>query len=202
MVLSSLSHSRRYNCCSSILIPRLNMHSLKVKLLILFYFTCYKSKTDTMEILCLMQRVIYCILVIINPLTPFTIDFGFLLDISPGGINFESAPFKLTTEMVQVLGGDINHPAYKLFNALCVKAYLSIRPYANEMVEMVSMMSGSSLPCFRGPTTLTKFKERFHLEKSESEAAEFMCEKVRQSHENKASVLYDQFQYIQNRIPY
>lgn len=70
------------------------------------------------------------------------------------------------------------------------------------MIEMVSKMSESSLPCFKGPQTLNKFKERFHLEKSETWAAKFMCDKVKQSHENMASVVYDQFQYIQNGIPY
>jgi phosphatidylinositol 4-kinase len=33
------------------------------------------------------------------------IDFGFLLGISPGGINFESAPFKLTSEYIELMGG-------------------------------------------------------------------------------------------------
>jgi len=33
------------------------------------------------------------------------IDFGFLLGTSPGGINFESAPFKLTKEYVDLMGG-------------------------------------------------------------------------------------------------
>ena len=29
------------------------------------------------------------------------IDFGFMLSNSPGGVNFESAPFKLTRELLQ-----------------------------------------------------------------------------------------------------
>ena len=33
------------------------------------------------------------------------IDFGFMLVTSPGGINFESAPFKFTNEYVQIMGG-------------------------------------------------------------------------------------------------
>jgi phosphatidylinositol 4-kinase len=37
----------------------------------------------------------------------FHIDFGFLLSNAPGkGLKFESAPFKLNTELVEVLGGD------------------------------------------------------------------------------------------------
>ena len=30
------------------------------------------------------------------------IDFGFMLSNSPGGVNFESAPFKLTRELLEV----------------------------------------------------------------------------------------------------
>ena len=33
------------------------------------------------------------------------IDFGFILNFSPGGITFESAPFKLTSEYVELMGG-------------------------------------------------------------------------------------------------
>lgn len=55
------------------------------------------------------------------------IDFGFILEISPGGINFESSPFKLTTEMIQVMGGAQSSQAYKWFAELCVKAYLACR---------------------------------------------------------------------------
>ena len=32
------------------------------------------------------------------------IDFSFMLSYSPGGINFESAPFKLTRELLEVRG--------------------------------------------------------------------------------------------------
>ena len=33
------------------------------------------------------------------------IDFGFLLSNSPGSVGFEAAPFKLTVEYVELLGG-------------------------------------------------------------------------------------------------
>lgn len=33
------------------------------------------------------------------------IDFGFMLSNSPGGVNFESAPFKLTRELLEVRDG-------------------------------------------------------------------------------------------------
>lgn len=78
------------------------------------------------------------------------IDFGFMLSIAPGGGILEVSPFKLTTEMVQVMGGDASTPAYRHFSDLCVKAYLACRVYAEEIIHMVSMMGESGLPCFKG----------------------------------------------------
>ncbi|KAI9011135.1 kinase-like domain-containing protein [Gaertneriomyces semiglobifer] len=130
------------------------------------------------------------------------IDFGFMLSIAPGGGILEVSPFKLTAEMVQVMGGDTDTPQYQLFRELCVKAYLACRPYAEEIVQMVSLMMDSGLPCFKGEGTTRKLRERFHLDKTERQAAEFMLACIRQSHENTRSGLYDKFQYLQNGIPY
>ena len=33
------------------------------------------------------------------------IDFGFVLCLGPGGIIFETAPFKMTTDYVELMGG-------------------------------------------------------------------------------------------------
>ncbi|KAJ3226573.1 phosphatidylinositol-4- kinase [Clydaea vesicula] len=112
------------------------------------------------------------------------IDFGFILDLYVGGVNFESAPFKLTTEMIQVLGGDSSSPAYQRFSDLIVKAYLACRPYANEIISMVSLMADSGLPPFKGGSTIERLRERFQLEKTEKLAAEFMILKIKESHEN------------------
>ncbi|KAI8817561.1 kinase-like domain-containing protein, partial [Fimicolochytrium jonesii] len=130
------------------------------------------------------------------------IDFGFMLSIAPGGGILEPAPFKLTHEMVQVLGGDAHTPKYRLFSQLVVKAYLACRPYAEEIVQMVSLMMDSGLPCFRGDMTIRKLRERFLPGKTERQAADFMVSCIRTSHENTRSGLYDRFQYIQNGIPY
>lgn len=49
------------------------------------------------------------------------IDFGFLLSNAPGrGIKFESAPFKLTNEFVEVLGG-VNSKYFSRFRKLLWK---------------------------------------------------------------------------------
>ncbi|BCR87686.1 1-phosphatidylinositol 4-kinase STT4 [Aspergillus chevalieri] len=144
------------------------------------------------------------------------IDFGFCFDIAPGGVRFERAPFKLTSEMIAVMGGIpqthanaagtgshhiTNTQPYRWFESLVVKAFLASRPYCTKLTHIVSLMLDSGLPCFK-PDTLKNFRDRFVLEKSEREAAEFMRELIRKSYMNISTKGYDQFQLLTNGIPY
>ena len=129
------------------------------------------------------------------------IDFGFCFDIAPGGIRFERAPFKLTGEMVAVMGGSTGSQSFRWFEELCVKAFLASRPYTEKLSHMIRLMMDSGLPCFK-PETIAHFRERMVLEKSEREAAEFMQMLVRSSHKSYSTKGYDHFQLLTNGIPY
>lgn len=129
------------------------------------------------------------------------IDFGFCFDIAPGGVKFERAPFKLTTEMVAVMGGSTEHQAFKWFEELCVKAFLASRPYTEKLSQLVMLMMDSGLPCFK-PESIQHFKERFVLEKTEAAAADFMRGLIKKSYGSYSTGVYDQFQLLTNGIPY
>ncbi|KIW72093.1 hypothetical protein PV04_00313 [Phialophora macrospora] len=131
------------------------------------------------------------------------IDFGFCFDIAPGGVKFERAPFKLTPEMIAVMGGDdpATSQPYRWFEELTIKAFLASRPYCDKLSHLVSLMLDSGLPCFK-PETMRNFKTRFVLEKSEREAAEFMLGCIKKSAANVTTRVYDEFQLITNGIPY
>ena len=129
------------------------------------------------------------------------IDFGFCFDIAPGGVRFERAPFKLTAEMVAVMGGSSNTQSYRWFEELCVKAFLAARRHVDALCRIVRLMLDSGLPCFK-PESIKHFRERFVLEKSERDAAVFVRGLVRRSHNSYSTGVYDQFQLMTNGIPY
>ncbi|KAI5195502.1 hypothetical protein AUEXF2481DRAFT_8233 [Aureobasidium subglaciale EXF-2481] len=129
------------------------------------------------------------------------IDFGFIFDIAPGGVKFERAPFKLTGEMIAVMGGSTQSQPFRWFEELCVKAFLAARQHAEKLSHLVIVMLDSGLPCFK-PETIQHFRERFVLDKSEREAADFMRSLVRWSGKSHSTGVYDQFQLLTNGIPY
>ena len=129
------------------------------------------------------------------------IDFGFCFDIAPGGVRFERAPFKLTSEMVAVMGGSTESQSYKWFEELCIKSFLASRQYTEKLCHLVVLMLDSGLPCFK-PETIRHFRERFVLDKSEREAADFMRDLIHKSYRSYSTKGYDQFQLLTNGIPY
>ncbi|QLL33656.1 hypothetical protein HG536_0E05670 [Torulaspora globosa] len=130
------------------------------------------------------------------------IDFGFIFDIVPGGVKFEAVPFKLTKEMVKVMGGSQDTQAYRDFEELCVKAYLAARPHMAAIIECVKPMLDSSMPCFKGLKTIKNLQNRFQPLKTDHEAALFMKSLIRKSYESLFTKGYDEFQRLTNGIPY
>nr|PIM02918.1 phosphatidylinositol 3- and 4-kinase [Toxoplasma gondii COUG] len=130
------------------------------------------------------------------------IDFGFVFDISPGhDMQFEKAPFKLTREMVQLMGGDSRTEMFRYFTRLCVQGYLVLREQADLIITLVQAMLHSGLPCFKRQS-LENLKWRFQLEASPAEAAAFMEARVMDAYENFTTKAYDVVQHLQQGIDY
>ncbi|KAI3627776.1 STT4 [Malassezia furfur] len=129
------------------------------------------------------------------------IDFGFLFDIGPGGMRFEPYSFKLSLEMVAVMGGP-DSPGFRMFEQLVVKAFLACRPYADEIVATCALMLGTGLPSFKGAPTFERLRDRFKPHLSERDAAKHAMWLVKDAYGNRRAVLYDLLQEKQNHIPY
>ena len=91
---------------------------------------------------------------------------------------------------------------YKRYKELTIKAFISIRYYAEEIVDVVKLMAASGLPCFKSHDTIKKLRNRFKLELNDREAAVYMMEMIDKSMENYRTVIYDSFQKQTNGIPY
>ncbi|KAI1330478.1 phosphatidylinositol 3 [Xylariaceae sp. FL0255] len=125
------------------------------------------------------------------------IDFGFMLSNSPGSVGFEAAPFKLTQEYVDVLGG-VGTPDFDDYKALCKQAYQALRRSADNMIDLVNMMGqDSKMPCYSAGVTQTTaaLRQRFQLHLSADEAENFVEDLVAKSYGSYYTRLYDTFQY-------
>lgn len=128
------------------------------------------------------------------------IDFGYLLGKT---INFEQAPFKLTTEFVEVMGG-YNSPCYKQYCRLTVKAYLAARKHYKKIMMLVEMtMEGKGkkvLSCLSGDKIYEELLNRFHLEWSDEECENFIMELIEEARGSWRTIVYDAYQLILNNI--
>ncbi|SPO37665.1 related to phosphatidylinositol-4-kinase [Pseudozyma flocculosa] len=129
------------------------------------------------------------------------IDFGFLFDIGPGGMRFEPYSFKLSHEMIDVMGGP-GSQGFKMFEELVVKAFLAARPYCNEIVDVCRLMLGTELPSFKGMPTIDRLRDRFKPHLSDREAAAHAQWLVKDAYGNMRGVLYDKLQEVTNDIPF
>ena len=132
------------------------------------------------------------------------IDYGFLLGIAPGGsFSIETAPFKLTTEMVDTMGGP-DSEGFKEYVTLCTRGFLALQPHCDELCDLVGIMAQHSpYPCFSGKDVayvLSRFRSRFKVGMSKHEVVGHMLYLIRKSHGNYSTRQYDAFQRMTNGI--
>lgn len=131
------------------------------------------------------------------------IDFGFFLSSSPGGWNFESAPFKLSQELIDVMGG-LNSDAFNYYKVLVFLGSEAVRKHADDILPLIQVMSEyNSMPCFGSDpgVVVEQLRDRFSLDMSlESDFSMFIKNLISTSADNWRTRRYDQFQTLQNGI--
>lgn len=132
------------------------------------------------------------------------IDFGFLLGIAPGGsFSIESAPFKLTEEMVDTFGGlDSNY--FSDFLRAFTSGFLALRANSETIVSTLSLMSTqSTFPCFAGKDTnliIDKLRSRFRTDLSVKDTVQHCLDLIIESYSHYGTKQYDNFQWLTNGI--
>ncbi|KAF9612193.1 hypothetical protein IFM89_038451 [Coptis chinensis] len=132
------------------------------------------------------------------------IDFGFMLSNSPGGVNFESAPFKLTRELLEVMDSDaegVPSEFFDYFKVLCIQGFLTCRKHAERIILLVEMMQDSGYPCFRGgQRTIQNLRKRFHLSLTEEQCVSVVLSLISSSLDAWRTRQYDYYQRVLNGI--
>lgn len=130
------------------------------------------------------------------------IDFGFIFEISPGGnIKFERAPFKLTKEYVNLLGGSIDSVPFQRFVKLFMRCFLAAQARYIEICNIVELMMNAGLSCFN-KNSIKWLKDRFALTKSANELPDYIKGLITSSLDSVTTYAYDSFQNSQNNIFY
>lgn len=128
------------------------------------------------------------------------IDFGFIFDISPAhNMKFERADFKLTREMIQIMGGSKQSEAFQHYINLTIKGFLAVRQFHDHIFNVVNLMTSSSLPCFK-QRSMRRLRKRFKLNLNDINAAKYMRGRIEHAYDNLNTRLYDDIQYIQQGI--
>ncbi|RHY67373.1 hypothetical protein DYB38_007075 [Aphanomyces astaci] len=150
---------------------------------------------------------------------------------APGGsFSFETAPFKLTMEMVECMGGK-DSANFKTFTDLCIQAAVAARRHGETLYTLVEVMSfHSKLPCFSGiiiskmlllttffsafvtnvvtivvilgnvTATLQAFRDRLFLNVPEDKVGRVVEGLIHKAFDNFGTAKYDQFQEYSNGI--
>ena len=129
------------------------------------------------------------------------IDFGFAMGMAPGHeFSMERAPFKLTKEYVEVMGG-VKSDCYKEFERLFVAGFEEARKTYQVALGLVEiMMFQSNYPCFSGwrygdGKALTRFEKRLMLHVPDHQVK---LKLIRRAKQHFGTYLYDAFQKATN----
>jgi phosphatidylinositol 4-kinase len=132
------------------------------------------------------------------------IDFGFILGISPGGnLNFENAPFKITKDYVNLMGG-VDSSIFCYFKSLFIRGLFVARKNMDIIANLIEGMGvGVAMPCFNGRNLkeiISNFKERCFFRYSEAEIVPQVNNLFDKAVNSWRTTQYDYFQKLSNGI--
>ena len=133
------------------------------------------------------------------------IDFGFVFGIAPGG-SFsleQSTPFKLTEEMLEVMGGT-KSSLFSEFVTLFCCGFLALQAHAETFITLIEITAeGSSFPCFEGRTpdkVIAEMRERFCIGLDREATVMHALEIIRLAVTSYGTKQYDMYQQYSQGI--
>lgn len=132
------------------------------------------------------------------------IDFGFAMGMAPGHkFSMERAPFKLTQDYVDVMGGS-DSACFAEFKRLFVAGFEAARANSQIALGLVEiMMYKSKYPCFSGPRNggnkaVINFQNRLMLQTPDEDVSKKALGLIEASMQHYGTWAYDRFQNYSN----
>lgn len=125
------------------------------------------------------------------------IDFGFLLSHSPGNVNFEKAPFKLTSEYIDLMEG-VDSKSFSYFKELFYNGFIALRNNYHLIMSFVEVhiLTNSDLPCFDNKEyVISSLLSKFALDLDENKLRKYTDSIILTSLDNWRTKAYDNFQH-------
>ena len=127
----------------------------------------------------------------------YHIDFGFLLNKTPGNIKFEKAPFKLTNDFIEVLEGNLSQ-FFLQYQTLFYRGFNVIRKEETcitTIIELFCNVYSDLLPFKDKETIITRLKSKFMDDITNDKDIIKECnDLILQSMNNWSTNAYDSFQ--------
>ena len=116
----------------------------------------------------------------------------------------ESAPFKLTEEMVEVLDGGIDSVLFGEFVKAFTAGFLALKAHAQNIIGTIKVLAVQSpYPCFYGKDTqavVEKLRARFRTDLNTKDTVQFCLDLIISAYSNYGTRQYDSFQWYTNGI--
>lgn len=132
------------------------------------------------------------------------IDFGFVLGIAPGNtFSLETAPFKLTTDMIDVIGQP-GSKGFETYKQLVHQGLVALHLEAKQLLSLVNLSSkDSSFPCFTATSRariIRRLERRLCVGWTLADVARTASRIVDKSYDHLGTKQYDWFQQLTNGI--
>ena len=125
------------------------------------------------------------------------VDFGFMMGRYMNEVvNVERAPFKLTQEYVDAMGGE-HSACFLQYIALCIQGLKVLRTHSQDLLAMCRAMAvGSPLCCVAAARELQDLESRLCLDKSDKEMVDTFVALQSQALRSWSTTAYDRLQKI------
>ena len=127
----------------------------------------------------------------------------YTLCLSGGSFSLETSPFKLTEEMVDVLGG-LESQLFGQFVKGFTSGFLALRTNIENIIANLKLLAiNSPFPCFNGKDSnviLDKLRSRFRCDLSLQDTVQHCLDLIIASYGHYGTKQYDSFQWYTNGI--